>query len=259
MSATALRTHRAGALTRDQVGQHVRLGGWVHRRRDLGGLVFLDLRDRAGLVQVSFDPALDSRRRHGATPPVSAPKPSCWSRARSRCGRSRCDDAAMLARRRGPRDRVARGRRARPDAGDSGGPEGEARSCAAEELRLKHRFLDLRRPELQDNLILRHRLLQGARRTLTELGFLEIETPILTKPTPEGARDYLVPSRVHPGRVLRAAAVAADLQAAADGGRATTATSRSRAASATRTCAPTASRSSRRSTSRRRSSTQEDV
>ncbi len=69
----------------------------------------------------------------------------------------------------------------------------------AEELRLKHRVLDLRRPELQRNLILRHRLLQRARRTLTALDFLEIETPILTKPTPEGARDYLVPSRLHRG------------------------------------------------------------
>src|SRR5256886_17666532 len=69
----------------------------------------------------------------------------------------------------------------------------------SEELRLKHRHLDLRRPEMQANLVLRHRLLQRARRTLTALEFLEIETPILTKPTPEGARDYLVPSRVHPG------------------------------------------------------------
>ena len=75
----------------------------------------------------------------------------------------------------------------------------EGEELPAEELRLKHRMLDLRRPELQQNLILRHRLLQRARRTLTDLGFLEIETPILTKPTPEGARDYLVPSRVHRG------------------------------------------------------------
>jgi aspartyl-tRNA synthetase len=76
---------------------------------------------------------------------------------------------------------------------------GKGEKLAAEELRLKHRVLDLRRPELQDNLVLRHRLMQRARATMTAMGFLEIETPILTKPTPEGARDYLVPSRVHPG------------------------------------------------------------
>src|SRR5256885_10467647 len=76
---------------------------------------------------------------------------------------------------------------------------GKGEGRPAEELRLKHRQLDLRGPEMQDNLMLRHRLLQRARRTLSDLEFLEIETPVLTKPTPEGARDYLVPSRVHPG------------------------------------------------------------
>src|SRR2546422_11220204 len=76
---------------------------------------------------------------------------------------------------------------------------GKGEELPAEELRLKHRQLDLRRPEMQGNLMLRHRLLQRARRTLSDLEFLEIETPVLTKPTPEGARDYIAPSRVHPG------------------------------------------------------------
>jgi aspartyl-tRNA synthetase len=82
---------------------------------------------------------------------------------------------------------------------------GRGDKMPAEELRLRHRYLDLRRPELQENLVLRHRLLQLSRRYLSDHGYLELETPILTKPTPEGARDYLVPSRVHPGEfyVLR--------------------------------------------------------
>jgi aspartyl-tRNA synthetase len=179
------------------VGAQVRLGGWVHRRRDLGGIVFLDLRDRDGLVQLSCDPAW--------TPPeVVATAAGLGAETvvvvegtvvrRQDPGR----DASMTSREvevqvtaievvgpaRTPAIPVAR-------------RDGE--EPAAEELRLTHRVLDLRRPELQANLMLRHRLLQRARQVLADLEFLEIETPILTKPTPEGARDYLVPSRVHPG------------------------------------------------------------
>ena len=197
MSATALRTHRAGALRRSEAGQRVRLAGWVHRRRDLGGLVFIDLRDRAGLVQLSFDPRWTppdvmrlAATLGGETVVLAegtvAVRPEAAS-DRSMASREVEVQVAAL-RVVGPAETpaipVAR-------------KEGEA--LAAEELRLKHRVLDLRRPELQANLVLRHRLLQQARQTLSELEFLEIETPILTKPTPEGARDYLVPSRVHPG------------------------------------------------------------
>jgi aspartyl-tRNA synthetase len=195
--ATTLRTHLCGALRASDVGQRVRLGGWVHRNRDLGGLAFVDLRDRAGIVQVSFDP------RH--------------------CPADVCEAAAAL----GPETVVlVEGEVvARPEAmknpelstGDveiranaltvagpatpPAIPVARARNenLAAEELRLRHRFLDLRRPELQENIVLRHRLMQATRRYLSENGFFEIETPILTKPTPEGARDYLVPSRVHAG------------------------------------------------------------
>jgi aspartyl-tRNA synthetase len=196
-SATALRTHRAGELTRAHVGKHVRLGGWVHRRRDLGGLVFIDLRDRAGLVQLScnpdWTPAAVMERAAGAgsetvvmvTGTVALrPEPSRDPALGSREVEVHVTDLEITGPAQTPAIPVARK---------------EKEELAAEELRLKHRVLDLRRPELQQNIILRHRLLQRARRTLSDMEFLEIETPILTKPTPEGARDYLVPSRIHPG------------------------------------------------------------
>jgi aspartyl-tRNA synthetase len=197
MSATALRTHRAGALTRSEEGRQVRVAGWVHRRRDLGGLVFIDLRDRDGLVQLSFDPrwtpaaVMRLAATLGAETVVLAggtvaarPESGSDAAMRSREVEVQVAELEVVGPAETPAIPVAR-------------KEGEA--LAAEELRLRHRVLDLRRPELQANLILRHRLLQQARRTLSDLEFLEIETPILTKPTPEGARDYLVPSRVHPG------------------------------------------------------------
>ena len=195
--ATSLRTHRAGSLTRAEVGQTVRLGGWVHRRRDLGGLVFIDLRDRYGLVQLSFDPAFTPAAvltRAAQVGPEYVILVSGEVALRPNPAR----DPGMLSREVEVRvtDLVVAGPAITPAVPVS---RKEGEELPAEELRLKHRILDLRRPELQANLILRHRLMQRARRTLSELGFLEIETPILTKPTPEGARDYIVPSRVHAG------------------------------------------------------------
>jgi len=197
MTATALRSHRCGALSREHVGASVRLGGWVHRRRDLGGLVFVDLRDRDGLVQLSLDPrwtppevmtraaALGAETVVLVTGTVELrPEPARDSTMGSREVEVHVTGLEVVGPAETPAIPVAR-------------KEGE--ELAAEELRLKHRVLDLRRPELQANLLLRHRLFQQARRTLTDLDFLEIETPILTKPTPEGARDYLVPSRIHRG------------------------------------------------------------
>ena len=179
------------------MGQRVRLGGWVHRRRDLGGIVFIDLRDRDGLVQVAVGPGwaspdLVARAQTVGTETVVLVEGEVVARPpamrNTELATGEVEVHATLLRVVGPAETptipVARGK-------------GE--ELPAEELRLKHRHLDLRRPELQANLILRHRLLQRARRTLSELDFLEIETPILTKPTPEGARDYLVPSRVHSG------------------------------------------------------------
>jgi aspartyl-tRNA synthetase len=197
MAATALRTHRVGSLTRDQLGQEVRLGGWVHRRRDLGGLVFVDLRDRAGLVQLSFNPewtpsdVLERAAGLGAETVVLVtgtvalrPEPSKDQQLMSREVEVRATALEVVGPAQTPPIPVARK---------------EKEDLPAEELRLRHRVLDLRRPELHRNLILRHRLMQATRRFFDQHGFLEIETPILTKPTPEGARDYLVPSRVHPG------------------------------------------------------------
>jgi len=173
------------------------LGGWVHRCRNLGGIVFIDLRDRDGIVQVCFDPRWAS--------------PELMAQAQAAKSESVVVIEGDVAARPGDRQNseLATGEvevhgtklavvgPAEPPAIPVYRNKGE--ELPAEELRLKYRHLDLRRPELQANLLLRHRLLQRARRVLSELDFLEIETPILTKPTPEGARDYLVPSRVHAG------------------------------------------------------------
>jgi aspartyl-tRNA synthetase len=194
---TSQRTHRAGALRAEHAGQKVALAGWVHRTRNLGGIVFLDLRDRAGLVQISFDPKWTQQ---GEIEKAAALGQECVVTVQGevalRPGEMRNNDIAtgeievrassveLIGPAETPAIPVARGK-------------GE--KLAAEELRLRHRHLDLRRPELQESLLLRHRLQQTTRKHLDERGYLEIETPILTKPTPEGARDYLVPSRVHAG------------------------------------------------------------
>jgi aspartyl-tRNA synthetase len=197
MTSTSLRSHRAGDLRREHTGTPVRLGGWIHRSRDLGGLLFIDLRDRSGIVQLSFNPDWtppEVIRLAAAAGTESVilvegvvelrPDQARDSQLATKDIEIHVKTCRVVGPAVTPAIPVAR-------------KEGE--ELPAEELRLKHRVLDLRRPDLQRNLILRHRLLQRARRTLSDLDFLEIETPILTKPTPEGARDYLVPSRVHPG------------------------------------------------------------
>ncbi len=173
------------------------VAGWVHRVRNLGGIIFVDLRDRAGLLQVSFNPGYTSSQViaiadslgqeyvvqvHGTI--VERPAEMRNPELDTGDIELQATGLVILASAEVPAIPVARGK-------------GE--NLAAEDLRLRHRYLDLRRPELQRNLVLRHRLQQSTRQYLDARGFLEIETPILTKPTPEGARDYLVPSRVHPG------------------------------------------------------------
>ncbi len=195
--STSLRSHPCGALRPEHVGQTVRIAGWVHRRRDLGGLIFVDLRDRAGLVQVCFDPATANADASAAAATLGSEtvvliegtvteRPAAMRNADMATGdvEVRATSLSVVGPATTPAIPVARGKN---------------EPLAAEELRLRHRHLDLRRDELQRNLGLRHRLLQRTRRFLSDGGFLEIETPILTKPTPEGARDYLVPSRVHVG------------------------------------------------------------
>jgi aspartyl-tRNA synthetase len=195
--ATTQRTHLSGALRATDIGKRVRLGGWVHRSRDLGGLTFVDLRDRAGLVQVSFDPRTCSADVCAGAAALGletvvlvegevVARPDAMRNPDLPTGdiEVRATSLTVVGPATPPAIPVARARN---------------ENLAAEELRLRHRFLDLRRPELQENIVLRHRLMQVTRRYLSEHGFFEIETPVLTKPTPEGARDYLVPSRVHPG------------------------------------------------------------
>jgi aspartyl-tRNA synthetase len=199
VTATAMRTLRCGAVRAEHVGRRVRLGGWVHRRRNLGGLLFLDLRDVDGLVQVSFGPdwtpaaALEAAAGITAESVVLVEGEVCARPEGQRNPELPTGDVEVRA----VAVAIASAAPATlpiPVWRTKGEPP------PSEELRLQYRHLDLRRPEMQARLRLRHRLLQTARRTMTDLGYLEIETPILTKPTPEGARDYLVPSRVHPGQ-----------------------------------------------------------
>ena len=194
--ATSQRTHLCGALRRTDVGQHVRLGGWVHRNRDLGGLTFLDLRDRAGIVQVSFGDSTPAEVRSVAAGLGLESVVLIEGTVVARPDAMRNSDLAT-----GDVEVQATSVRLVGPATPPAIPVARARNenLAAEELRLRYRFLDLRRPELQSNILMRHRLMQTTRHFLSERGFFEIETPILTKPTPEGARDYLVPSRVHAG------------------------------------------------------------
>jgi aspartyl-tRNA synthetase len=186
------RTHTCGALRPDDVGADVVLLGWVHRVRDLGGLLFIDMRDRDGVTQIVFDKDDESLMAKA-------------KRLRSEfvvgvTGRVRRRSAdtvnAKLAT--GEVEVVVRQMAILNEAKTPPFPIADE-TPVAEDVRLKYRYLDLRRPRLQSNIVLRHRVVSAIRRYFDENGFLEIETPILTKSTPEGARDYLVPSRVHPG------------------------------------------------------------
>ncbi|HSB35054.1 MAG TPA: aspartate--tRNA ligase [Nitrospirota bacterium] len=191
---TALKkTHSCGDLTRKDAGSVVTLMGWVHTRRDHGGLIFVDLRDRGGITQVVFNPEASSQTHELAHDIRSeyvlavtgtvAPRPGNTVNPKLPTGEIEvlANGLEILNTAKTPPFMI------------------EDETDVAEMLRLKYRYLDLRRPSLQKTLITRHRITQTVRRFLDGHGFIDIETPFLTKSTPEGARDYLVPSRVNPG------------------------------------------------------------
>jgi aspartyl-tRNA synthetase len=187
------RTHSAGELRKDNAGERVRLAGWVHRRRDHGGLIFIDLRDRWGITQVTFHP-----ERDGIFSSAEQLRPE-WSIS---------VEGEVVRRPEGNEN---------PDL-PTGAIEVEAKRLEIlnpsetppfeierdrpvdEMLRLKYRYLDLRRERMRDKILLRHRVVKYMRDYLDDRGFVEIETPLLTASTPEGARDYLVPARLYPGQ-----------------------------------------------------------
>ena len=186
------RSHYCGDLRLADAGKTVSLCGWVQRQRDLGGLIFVDLRDRTGLIQLSFD---DSTAK------------DIFDKAASLRSEYVVAATGLVRERESKTDKIATGdievyvTQLRLLAKADTPPfEIVEHSKANDMLRLKYRYLDLRRPEMQQAIATRHKITKIARDYFDENGFLEIETPILTKSTPEGARDYLVPSRVHPGK-----------------------------------------------------------
>ncbi len=186
------RTDYCGTLRLGDVGRTVSVCGWVQRQRDLGGLIFVDLRDRTGLVQLSFGDGTDRAIFDKAAGLRAEYVVAATGTVRERESKSKkietgdieidVTELRLLARAETPPFEIVE------------------HSKANDMLRLKYRYLDLRRPDMQRMIALRHRIVKICRDYFDENGFLEIETPILTKSTPEGARDYLVPSRVHPGK-----------------------------------------------------------
>jgi len=187
------RSHYCGDLRSEHIGQEVCLMGWAHKRRDHGGLIFIDLRDRSGIAQLALDPDRDSQSHAKAESVRSefvvairgkvSPRPKGTVNAKMKTGEVEVEISEL---------RILNTAKTPPFMLDEF-------TDVAENLRLKYRYLDLRRDSIQQNLIMRHKVAQTVRQYLAGNGFLEIETPVLTKSTPEGARDYLVPSRVNPG------------------------------------------------------------
>ena len=187
------RTHTAGELRAEDVGDRVRLAGWVNRRRDHGGLIFIDLRDRWGVTQITFHPeraeVFAQAEELRAEWSISiegevAKRPEGNENPELPTGEIEVSATSLT---------VLNGAATPPFEIDRERPVDEL-------LRLKYRYLDLRRPRMRDNIIFRHRVVKHVRDYLAERDFVEIETPLLTASTPEGARDYLVPARLYPGQ-----------------------------------------------------------
>lgn len=191
-NTTMMRSHYCGQLNESLEGQEITLCGWVHRRRDHGGVIFLDIRDRDGLAQVVFDP--DRAETFAAADRVrSEYVVKVTGKVRLRpAGAGNANMASGMIEVLGYELEVLNEAETPPF------PLNEF-SDVGEETRLRYRFIDLRRPEMLEKLRLRSRMTTSIRRYLDENGFLDVETPILTRATPEGARDYLVPSRTHAG------------------------------------------------------------
>ena len=186
------RTHYCGTLRAENIGETVSVCGWIQRQRDLGGLIFADLRDRTGLLQLAFGDDTDKEIFEKASSLRSEYVVAAVGTVRERESKSKkiptgdievfVTELRILSKAETPPFEIVDGTKAN------------------EMLRLKYRYLDLRRPELQKNLMFRHKVAKITRDYFDENGFLEIETPTLIKSTPEGARDFLVPSRIHPGK-----------------------------------------------------------
>jgi aspartyl-tRNA synthetase len=190
---SVLRSHTCGELRAEDAGKEVALTGWVHRWRDHGGLIFLDLRDREGLVQVVFNPALSPQAHKVASQVRGEYVVRVQGEVKRRPAGQENPEMDT-----GDIEVMANSIEILNEARTPPFPISDE-SSVEETLRLRYRYLDLRRPQMQRNLLLRHHVVTFIRRFLNERGFWEVETPILIKSTPEGARDYLVPSRIHPG------------------------------------------------------------
>ena len=190
---TALRTHTCGSLRATDAGAEVALCGWVAHRRDHGGVTFIDLRDRDGIVQVVFHPE-DAPDAHGTAQRLGAEDVVRVTGA-VRARPAGMENPALGT---GEVEVAATGLEIL-NASETPPFPVEDRTEASEELRLRFRYLDLRRPEMTRTVALRHAITRTIREHMDGLGFVEIETPILTRSTPEGSRDFLVPSRLHPG------------------------------------------------------------